>query len=58
MKPRRVIVEIEMETAARVKEIKWNYQMPVSIDFEYITPIQVEVNVIRIPEPKKVAKRR
>jgi hypothetical protein len=52
MKPRRVVVEIEMETAARVKEIKWTYQMPLTVDNDYITPIQVQVNVIRQPEPK------
>jgi len=52
MKPRRVIVEIELETVLTIKELKFAYGMSTYIQNEYVTPIQVQVNVIRQPEPK------
>jgi hypothetical protein len=58
MKQRRVIVEIELETSLSIKDLKWNYKLPLHVHGEYINPIQVGVNVVRVPEPKKVAKRR
>jgi len=58
MKPRRVIVEIEIETVASVKDLKAEFKAPFYIKGEFIMPIQVSANVIRVPEPKKTAKRR
>ena len=58
MKPRRVIVEIEIETAASIKDLKTELKSPFYIKNEFIVPIQVSANVIRVPEPKKAARRR
>ena len=51
MKPRRVIVTIELTTPASVKELKYSYSFPEMFD-ELIH--QVQVNVVK--EPKKVKK--
>lgn len=60
MKPRRVVVEIEIDTDISTKDLTSHYRQP---DYfptlgKYVDPIQVSVNVIRVPEPKKSAKKR
>ena len=58
MKPRRVVVEIELETEAKVADLRRNYKMTGWVGQDlWVEPIQVTVNVIRIPEPKKKVKR-
>lgn len=59
MKSRRVVVEIELETAVPAKELKKEFSEPFQAwnTMEWITPIQVTVNVIRDPEPKKMKRR-
>ena len=55
MKPRRVIVQIEMDTDVKTKDLKEHYLQSQYIPLAnaLLEPIQVTVNVIQNPKPLK-----